>query len=235
MIKQAICLCIDKNQYTFDFHKKQLQQVGIPLKLFIAGKGEILSREQYDHIDTNEIADTFTHIYNNRNRYYNVFLCHQKMIQIAKKQKLENVLLLEDDVILLNNFSFVIDKIIPVLNQMDWDTCYLGYSYPNMRQNNRIYQYQNKDIKISICPTPASNKFFHRAIGGFYCVLLNHTAYDKLLNIKPYRNMDTECAVHTKAIHVIPRIAHIFPAHDETNYEYHLLEGLDIDSIPMRK
>jgi hypothetical protein len=195
-IDKAICLCIDKRQKFFQSIENQLNKINIPYKLFIAGTGSLLSNIKYDHIDTNKVSESWTYASGQaRINNYNVFLCHQKMIKIAKEEDLNNVLFLEDDFIILSRFNILIDEILNKLNQIEWDCCLLGYHRPSMIQDEQIYQ-QNKQIAI------------HKTndTGGFHGVLINKSAFDKMLALKPTQNMDVLCPKSMITYYSIPRL-----------------------------
>lgn len=195
-IDKAICLCVDKRQKFFQSIQNQLKRVNIPAKLFIAGDGKLLPNIKYDHIDTEDISPLWTYASGQaRINNYNVFLCHQKMLQLAKQENLNNVLFLEDDFIILSRFSSIINQIFDKLDKVYWDCCLLGYHRPSMIQDEQIYQ-QNKLISI------------HKTndTGGFHGVLINKSAFDKLLALQPTQNMDMLCPRHVITYYSIPRL-----------------------------
>lgn len=232
MIDKAICLFIDKRKRFCPFMIEQFQELGIPLQIFMAGDGKILPIEEYDHIDIEDIPNSWSYGSGNvRKNNYNIYLCHQKMLQIAKKEKLNNVLFLEDDAIILKRFSLIINDILNYLDTIYWESCYLGHHKQEMLEEEQQYQ---KDGIVRILPKTNN-------IGGFHGALLNHTSFDKLLEIPPIENMDIQCPKYTKLYYTIPRLIFYRNTHSialEENigteydkYEYFLLEGLSIDDI----
>lgn len=199
MISKAICLCVDRRIHFTDLIVRQFKELGIPLQLFIAGQGKIL--DQYDHIDTDQVPSSWQYAGGQpRINNYNAFLCHQKMITIAKEEGLQNVLLLEDDAIILTRFKNLISIILEQLKDTNWDTCYLGYHLqPHVqhvvKQQEQQYQQDKRAYTIK-----------EREIGGFHGVLVNHTGFDKLLAIPPVTNMDIVCPKHTTTYYSVPRL-----------------------------
>ena len=228
-IEQAYCLCVDKRIKFTKFMKQQFRELDIPLHLFIAGQGNLLPEKRYDHIDTNDVAPTWS--YGNgqaRINNYNIFLCHQQMIQHAKDHRWNNVLLLEDDAIILPRFKALIPQVLAQLDQMNWDACYLGHHHPDKDQYEAEYQ-NSGTVQVR----------YTNHMGGWHGVLLNHTAYDPLLSVPPKQNMDVTCPRACWSCFSIPRLilyrnvpSNALEENPDArfyDYEYDLLEGLEYE------
>ena len=100
-IEKAFCLCIDKREEHWEDLENQCILKGIPLEKFVVGDGEVLPKSEYDYIDDKDPkVDTWTYGHPDDGtwvNHYNAFICHQRIIQRAKDQRLENFLMLEDD------------------------------------------------------------------------------------------------------------------------------------------
>lgn len=132
---------------------------------FIEGIPGIEFQEEF-----NLIQDK-THIINTG--HYGCLLSHIKAIEYAKEKKYENVTILEDDVIINNNF-------IDIINNMylpDFDMLYLG----GISSRGKLYSYGR------------ANK-----IMGAYAYTINNNMFDIILEILKTRNdyVDLQYLVH---------------------------------------
>jgi GR25 family glycosyltransferase involved in LPS biosynthesis len=96
-------------------------------------------------------------------------LSHQAIIQIAKNNGYQNCLIFEDDCIFLDKYVEKIQQCVDELKNIDWSLFYLG-GQPN-----------------NYCK-PVSDNLVEIENGGVYAThayAINHTFYDKVLEIKP--------------------------------------------------
>lgn len=165
-IEKAVCLCLDKRKESWIELEADLHKVGIKMDRFIVGDGKTLDCE-YDLIDTNDTPDfikesdlgssTTYGTWYNRPNAYNAFKSHIKIIKQAREEGCKNILMLEDDSILTNDFVEIFEE----LPSTGWDALYLGWFGSD---NTELYKHgQNTAAK---------------RIGGFHGVIVNHTMFD---------------------------------------------------------
>jgi GR25 family glycosyltransferase involved in LPS biosynthesis len=95
---------------------------------------------------------------------------HKTIIEIAKKNNFENVLIFEDDATFLDNFQDVINNAIQQIKNIDWDLFYLSCRL----FDSEIDFLSENLIKINSCYCTHA-----------YCV--NRKAYDKYLEYNPHK------------------------------------------------
>jgi glycosyl transferase family 25 len=93
--------------------EKELENAGMP---FTPGKVELFAAIRPDS------ATPFEKI-----GYKGAFLSHLSVLKLAREQKLSNVLILEDDLVLSKNFQQYEDVLVEQLHQTNWDLVHFGY------------------------------------------------------------------------------------------------------------
>jgi GR25 family glycosyltransferase involved in LPS biosynthesis len=125
-------------------------------------------------------------------------LSHQFVVKMAKENGLKNCLIFEDDCVLLDSYKEQIQLCTDELQNVEWDLFYLGGE-----PNNYCKSISDNLVQIEN--------------GGVYTThayAINHTFYDKMLNVKPnqvdtidilYINYDThsrKCILSKKLLAV---------------------------------
>jgi GR25 family glycosyltransferase involved in LPS biosynthesis len=95
---------------------------------------------------------------------------HRNIIEIAKKNNFENVLIFEDDAAFLDNFQEIISNSLQQIKDIDWDLFYLSCRL----FDSKLDFLSENIIKIKSCYCTHA-----------YCV--NQKAYDRYLEYDPYK------------------------------------------------
>ena len=105
-------------------------------------------------------------IKNSESKQYATYLSHYEMIKFAKDNNWDNLLILEDDVTLCNDFDELLEFFLNTLPN-DWKIAYLGF---NEQPTTKLY-------KI--------NEFIYKVenVLGCFGMIINHNFYDELLSI----------------------------------------------------
>lgn len=98
------------------------------------------------------------------------FYTHMSVIKRAKEEGLTNVWIFEDDCTFIEDFLNKAKKCIDELKGLEWDMFYFG-GEPNKKATN----YLDHIVEVN-------------GIYGAHSYLVNHTFYDKMLEITDYRN-----------------------------------------------
>jgi len=177
-IEKSVCLCLDKREESWLELEADLDKVGIKMDRFIVGDGKTLDCE-YNLIDTNEIpafmdksylgASTNYATWYERPNAYNAFKSHIKIIEQAREEGCKNILMLEDDSILTNDFAEIFEE----LPSKGWDALYLGWFGSN---NTELYKHGENTAA--------------RRVGGFHGVIVNHTMFDLICEAPPVAPLD---------------------------------------------
>jgi GR25 family glycosyltransferase involved in LPS biosynthesis len=120
------CVCVDNRQYSWKNLIKQFELRSAKVNKFIVGKGKLLPKGQYNQIDPLKSAagwgKQFTH------NAYCCYLAHRAILEKAKKDNLKNLLILEDDCFLLENFDTILEQVNIQIEQTGtvWDTFTFG-------------------------------------------------------------------------------------------------------------
>lgn len=113
-------------------------------------------------------------------------LSHQAVVKQAKEMGLENVLIFEDDCVFLDDFYNVVETCSKELKTLDeWSVMYFGGEPSNH------------------C-TPITENIYTITNGGVYCChayAVNHTFYDKILEINPIMVDVIDIALLNYSIH----------------------------------
>jgi glycosyl transferase family 25 len=106
------------------------------------------------------------------------FLSHLEIIRTAKREGLNNVLIMEDDLAISSRFSSLEKDLLNDLKQLNWDLVFLGYSpYHNLKNSD----YYNNSTN-SLLSTSKYLKITQYPIVGTHFYAVNHTAYDCLIS-----------------------------------------------------
>lgn len=186
-IAKAQCLILDKRIQNLDKIQSEFYQKGIIVKSFIAGNGE--ESLKYDHIDTKDgpprlpLSQKYDSSWLRYPSAYNAYLCHKKMIEQAQLEGKENLLIIEDDAHIEDDFDEIIEQAEPFLLSSKWDMIYFGSYHKNTS-------------------FPTENKFVRKVNGsaGFHCVLIHNRIFDEILEYGPICPMDEICNrfIHSK-------------------------------------
>jgi len=216
-IEKAFCLCIDKRQEYWEDLENQCILKGIPFEKFVTGNGKILPQHMYDYIDDPDPKiDTWTYGHPDNGtwvNHYNAFISHQRIIQRAKDQRLENLLMLEDDAYFTDRYNFVLSSIdhhFEGNEPLQWDMIYFGWwiGHEDDEWNQEI-ETTFTDKKFTALARVFTNT------GGLHGVLINNTIYDLLLRLNPIAPIDMQLNTlyhqgprSIKSWVVIPKIIH---------------------------
>jgi hypothetical protein len=197
-IDKAQCLILDK-RYIEWISTTQLSFInkGINLIPFIAGNGKNIDLD-YNHIDLIEsppITKFTTKELTSWRKYpnaYNAYLCHKKMIEQALLEKRKNLLIVEDDAFIENDFDEILEEAESFLLQSKWDMIYFGAYHKNTS-------------------SPMANNYVRQVNGsaGFHCVLIHNRIFDLMLEYGPIGPMDEVC---NKFIHQTHKCYAIYPS-----------------------
>jgi GR25 family glycosyltransferase involved in LPS biosynthesis len=137
------CLCLDSRRNDWIKIDHQFSRYGGKVERFIVGKGKILAENFYDQIDPPMPVNWL-----GWNGFpYNAYCCylaHRKILEKAKNDNIKNILLLEDDVFLEDNFKDVLDQAIIQMTELDikWDMFWYGtnleWASANQISNNLV-------------------------------------------------------------------------------------------------
>ena len=216
-IEKAFCLCIDKRQKHWQELEDQCVSKDIPFEKFIAGKGDILDGMDYDYIDEPD-PEVDSWVYGHPDNgtwvnHYNAFVCHQRIIQKAKDQKLENFLLLEDDAYFTDRYDDVWGSFAHLFEDpepIEWDMIYFGWW---IEQEEDEWNKEVERVYKEETFTAMSGIFTNT--GGMHGVLINNSMYDSLLRLNPVAPIDMQLNLmyhqgprSIKSFIVIPKIIH---------------------------
>jgi hypothetical protein len=188
-IDKAICLTLDKRYEMASKLDEQVRQhLNTPFEMFLCGEGE--AKTLYNFIDKDLYPGSQWQYGNGQGaiHHYRAHLAHKKIIKRAKHEELSNFLLLEDDAVLLNRQTLLKegcwwDSVIEdeIYSLEDFDLLYLGWHC--FEFNGDIAIGYNEEIEASYIEKGWCWLECPQNIGGFHAVVINHTAYDKLLEL----------------------------------------------------
>ncbi len=183
--------------------------------LFVCGSGDDPSLE-YDWID----HETFAPIVDGRYiwswgridsagsiHHYRAHVAHKKMIKIAMSNDWENFLLMEDDIYILDRW----DTVLSQLTLPKADLVYFGWHCWEFNRdfavgkNLIIEESWERKGKAWIIRVP------QRGVGGFHSVLINKSAYRKLLSMPEVAPLDSMVNRNPHLFSrymVVPKITH---------------------------
>lgn len=120
------CLCLDKRWKNWAHIEQEFATRGGKVERFIVGKGKVFPKNRYDHIDSREVIPTWHPMFTNNASH--CYVCHRKILEKAHEDKVNNILLLEDDLVIQPNFDEVVAKATQQIEeaQLPWDMLYYG-------------------------------------------------------------------------------------------------------------
>jgi hypothetical protein len=201
MIDAAICLSLDKRKHLIPALAEQVKDLfSIEMQTFGVGEGED-PNFKYDWVDKNSrplhgINPGCQWNYGtgiSSIRHYRAHISHKFIIDQARSKGYKNFLLLEDDAVFLSRAKSVLESLefIP-----EFDLIYLGWhawQYENDKavgQNISIEKNWEKTGKTYLLHVGQINGFKFN-IGGFHAVIINESAYEKLLNMPCREPLDS--------------------------------------------
>jgi len=136
--------------------EKQLSKVNVNFDRFPAIDGTKIELNK-------DFKGTIT---NSETKQYATYLSHYEMIKYAKENNWSNLIILEDDVTLCDDFDSRLDFFVNILPN-DWKIAYLGF---NEQQDTKLYQV---------------NEFIFRVdnVLGCFGMIINGNFYEELLSI----------------------------------------------------
>lgn len=134
-------------------------EIGINAKRF---SGIVPEDGEYEKMESNQL-DT------RRKWKVGCTLSHQAIVREAKERGLENVLIFEDDCIFLDGFIPKAQLSVNDLKEQEWDLMYFG------GQPNQYATYCTDNL----------GQIKNGGIYSTHAYAINHTFYDKMLNIGP--------------------------------------------------
>jgi hypothetical protein len=127
-IDKVVCLTLDKRYEMALELKEQIKSIGLDMQTFIVGVGN--RSLKYDYIDSDELPpmheaySTTYPTWSARPNAYNAWKCHREIF--LKCKPTENLLLLEDDSQLSDDFMEMVAKVDPFFESNPWDMIYFG-------------------------------------------------------------------------------------------------------------
>lgn len=108
---------------------------------------------------------------NSQTKQYATYLSHLNMIKLAKQNKWDKVLILEDDITLCDDFD---ERIELYLSQLpsDWKIAYLGFTETQHTKLSKITDYVHRVTEVYGC----------------WGMIINSSMYDTLINISEEKN-----------------------------------------------
>jgi GR25 family glycosyltransferase involved in LPS biosynthesis len=172
---------LDKRIDMWNDLKSQFAKININLQLFLCGDGSL--ELPYSHIDINQLPPQYVSSINyatwfSRPSAFNCWLAHRKILQKTLDENLANVLIVEDDAFIENDFEEILAHTEDFWNQNSWDMIYFG-SY--LSQGNWSYTSNKNILKVHNC-------------GGWHGVLINKNVITTLLQYPPLGPFDWLCS-----------------------------------------
>lgn len=123
--EKIVCVSLDHRRNDWAALDKQFAARGARIERFIVGKGQVFPKEIYNQIDPVALPPSWL------DKNLNAFACytaHRAIITQAKKDKLNNILMLEDDCLLLDNFDDILARASMQIEEhnIQWDTLTCG-------------------------------------------------------------------------------------------------------------
>lgn len=190
-IDSTVVLTLDKRVEMVKPLLNSLSELGLKPQSFNVGKTGT------DHTDVNELPPKLPKSTNYPTWWaspnaYNAWLSHEKILRKAYQDGVENLLLVEDDAFLENDFKEILKSIEPTLEKTQWDMLYFG-----------CYNYEGSWTK-----TDNKNLLRLNGSGGWHGVLLKRNVIAELLNFPPIGPYDWICG---KYIHPIFSCYAVYP------------------------
>ena len=136
-------------------------------------------------------------------------MSHQAIIQKAKEDGLNSVLLLEDDAYFTERFDDVISKLENDINLLPFDVLFLGWwiGEADDEWNETAERLYNDNGDVAIGKVSEA----HFTCGGLHGVIIKRTIFDKILELEPINPIDAQLnKIHHEinSFYVIPKIIH---------------------------
>jgi hypothetical protein len=133
LFDEIVVLNVDRRAKEFARIEQMVHDVGWTRNInrFVVGKGDVLPEDEYSRIDeagtSNKWNDNgFSHLPNS----YHAFKSFQAIVGKAYTDKLNSILILEDDCQFTPNFKEVLEKAEEgIANAAPWDMLYLGANH----------------------------------------------------------------------------------------------------------
>lgn len=215
-IDRVICLTLDKRYEMALQLKEQVKStLGLNTELFVAGDGK--SGLKYDRIDERELPpmdknySTTYPTWSARPNAYNAWKCHKAIFEKCKSN--ENLLLLEDDSELSEDFHSHVTNVEHFFANNPWDMIYFGC-------------YHHMSIK-----TEDDSVIRMNGGGGFHGVLITPQIRSILLNWPPYGPYDWLMG----RLHPYHNCYAIYPSIINQRSGFSFVEGCNLDKPPRDK
>lgn len=195
MIDAAYILCIDQRKELWAALEEQVEDLfDVTPTKFICGSGDDKDLN-YSWVDKDEYPaigwQYGTGI--SSARHYRAHLAHKKIIAKAMKSKNKNFLLLEDDAIFMERAKEGLRQLNDMSEMLrEADLIYLGWHAHEYSNDQAIginldieKQYLENEFRCFYNEKPIYN------VGGFHAVIINKSAYKKLLNTQVYNPLDS--------------------------------------------
>lgn len=207
-IDRSICLTLDKRHEMATELQTQCKTKGINVELFVAGDAS--KSLKYDYVDGDELPPRTPYTTNyptwlNRPNAYNAWQCHREIFKRCKKG--ENLLLLEDDSELSEDFDEMVAKVDPFFAENPWDMIYFGCYHFNSLDTS------SPDVKRM------------NGGGGFHGVLITSKIITTLLGYPPYGPYDWITGQHHQYINAYA----IYPSIINQRSGFSFVEGSNLD------
>lgn len=209
MINKVIILALDKRKDLWRVLREDCNKRNWDTRAYIVGSGTD-SELRYDSIDPLAISPSWRYASGvSAYRHYCAFVSHQKIIRMALSNGWNNILLLEDDSYLLHDR---LDKILPEIAYEipQYDLIYLGWwafemdNHLHAGTNLTIEKMYREEEKFGLSSIPQC--------GGFHAVIINKSAYVKLLSLPPVAPMDYQVNLNSHMFSrriVLPKLVHV--------------------------
>lgn len=183
-------LALDKRKNFWRGIDKQFANHGVKVERFIVGKGNDPTLT-YSMVDGPDLG-TWNNNYSNNARY--AYEAHRKMLQSAIDDNLNSLLLLEDDVVLTEDFDETLEVVSKEIeeNDIQWDSLNLGGNL-TWSTGKRVSSHLIKNLEGAYC---------------FQCIGLKRPVIQALLDAPPIGPMDF---IHARIIQPTFDCFSVFP------------------------
>lgn len=208
-IDRAICLTLDKRYEIAQELQAQCKEKNIDVELFVAGSGA--RPLKYNYIDGDELPPITPYTTNYptwlaRPNAYNAWQSHKGIFEMCKPN--ENLLLLEDDSELSEDFDELVAKTDSFFNENPWDMVYFG-----------CYHFNSLD-------TSSADVKKMNGGGGFHGVLITPKIRDILLTWSPIGPYDW---ITGQYLHQYHNCYAIYPSIINQRSGFSFVEGSNLD------
>ena len=131
-IDMSVCLSLDVRCNEWEELDREFEKREAKIERYVVGKGNILPLSAYDFVDPIDIkpsSDWYARGFTD-NAYY-CYLSHREILKRALDRNVQNVLMMEDDCKIMDNFDVVLGNAFDQLekNNIKWDMLYLGANH----------------------------------------------------------------------------------------------------------